>query len=142
MAKLQPTKPWRNSWRVPQFYELVLTFPVFSDYKIVTTITKDLSETSRYIADRDYLKDHNGSDTADAFTATFPLKSLSRIYLLPDPDMGTVAHEAYHAVRALLERFGCKDDEEVIAYHLGYIVDQIAAFNLSVRSKFKKGKKS
>lgn len=39
---------------------------------------------------------------------------------------GTVAHEAYHAIHSMFEFMDSKPDDEMIAYHLGFIVDNIA----------------
>lgn len=40
--------------------------------------------------------------------------------------IGVIAHEAYHAVLAIFRYIGVDQyDEEITAYHLGYIVDEM-----------------
>ena len=40
--------------------------------------------------------------------------------------LGNCAHEASHAVRSILTRRGVALDDEVVAYHIGYITEQMA----------------
>ena len=62
--------------------------------------------------------------------------------------VGTLAHECWHAVRyMLLDWSKCEIDNENIAYHIGWLVDQAASFRtalidagLGVKSKSKKRK--
>ena len=62
--------------------------------------------------------------------------------------VGTLAHECWHAVRyMLLDWAQCELDNETMAYHLGWLVDQAASFRLAlidaglgVKSKSKKRK--
>lgn len=45
-----------------------------------------------------------------------------------DSPCSTVAHEAWHAVRRMFEYTGADLDSETVAYHLGYLVEQIIRF--------------
>ena len=131
-------KQWRRKgMKPPKFEELVLRFPVMSNFKVSVVLAEDLKSAAFYIADRDYLREPNPGEGAEAFTVTSPTGGYSTIYLKPDSEMGTIAHESYHAVCNLLKFIGAEQEPEVVAYHLGYIVDAIVAFNLKVRGRFK-----
>jgi len=136
MAK-KPKKPWRNSWRKPKMEELFLPFPVFSGYKITVVIAHDIKSAAYYIADRDYLKDPNPGEGCEAFTISQPMGGYSIIYLKPDAGMGTIAHESYHAVCAMMKMIGAAEEHEIVAYHLGFLVDAITSFNMKVSGRFK-----
>jgi len=45
-----------------------------------------------------------------------------------NPDEGTIAHEASHAVEELFNFTGVSRDEENFAYHLDYLVGRIHKF--------------
>jgi len=54
-----------------------------------------------------------------------------RIYLFitPKSTYGVIAHEAYHGITALFKYIGVDEyDEEIVAYHLGYLIDKIVKF--------------
>lgn len=129
-------KPWRNDWKKPKMEELVMHFPVMSNYKVTVVIADDLKSAAYYIADRDYLKDPNPGEGAEAFTITQPTGGYSIIYIKPNAGMGTIAHESYHAVCGIMKMIGADEEHEVVAYHLGFIVDAIVAFNLKVAGRF------
>jgi hypothetical protein len=49
--------------------------------------------------------------------------------ILPfDAPCSSVAHEAWHAVRRMLDYCGAEQENEVVAYHLGYVVNKIIHF--------------
>jgi hypothetical protein len=52
----------------------------------------------------------------------------SWIVLPLDADEATVAHEASHAVRAMLNFAGARTDNETFAYHLDFLVGRIHKF--------------
>jgi hypothetical protein len=61
-----------------------------------------------------------------------PREPRSWMVLNRESTHGTIAHESWHAVRAMLEFCGAAIDNETVAYHLGFIVDRAN----SVRDKF------
>lgn len=139
---MKPIKPvkWRKSTR-PFFQEMVTIFPVFSNFKLTVIFTEELSKTAAYISDRDFISEPSAMDDVEAFTASNWRKGYSYIYLQPDAPTGTVAHEAYHAVCNIMRMAGAEEEHEVMAYHLGYVVDLISAFQLKVKGRFKGEKK-
>ena len=55
---------------------------------------------------------------------------------------GTDAHEAYHAVRHLLGQQGIEMENEVVAYHLGYLVEAMQIDKPTRKQLTKRNKKS
>ena len=43
-------------------------------------------------------------------------------------DIDTVAHECLHAVWAMVKWTGARLDEEIVAYHLGFLVGRVFEF--------------
>ena len=122
--------------KTPKFEELNHAFAVFG-FKLKVIIAEDIRSAAYYVADRDWLKEPQPGAGADAFTCSSSEAGYSIIYLQPNAPVGTVAHESYHAVCAMLKMIGAAEEHEVVAYYLGYIVDAIAAFNLKVAGRFK-----
>lgn len=128
-------KSWRRfGWSVPKFEELKHKFEV-SNFNLSVVFSPDIFSSAAYIADRDFLKNPTGSDTAEAFTHC--AKSFAIIYLKPEADAGTIAHESYHAVRTLLRFIGAQEEEEVTAYHLDFVVSMVTVFQKKVAGRFK-----
>lgn len=128
--------------RKPLLKELVMLFPVFSNFKVTVVIAPDPVAAAYYIADRDYLADPQITEYSEAFTASNPNRGWSIIYLTPDAKLGTIAHESYHTVTAMMKMIGAAEEHEVVAYHLGYLVDKIVDFNLKVAPRLLKEKKN
>lgn len=62
----------------------------------------------------------------------YRLDSTSYLFFDLEPTPGLAAHEAHHAVWAMFKRCRAKFENEVMAYHLEFIVDKIMelAFDL------------
>lgn len=52
----------------------------------------------------------------------------SFIFITKDATPGTVAHEAWHCVYAIMKWAGALIDNETVAYHLDHLVDEIHSF--------------
>lgn len=125
----------------PFVQELVMHFPVFSNFKVTVILCEQPVIGGRYIADRDYLQEPPSYiNETEAFTSS-SMNGYATIHLKPNAAIGTIAHEAYHAVVGMMKFVGATHENEVIAYHLGYIVDKIAEFNLKVAPRFERNKK-
>jgi hypothetical protein len=63
--------------------------------------------------------------------------------LLPyNPTAGEIAHEAWHAVRRMLDDCEAELENEVVAYHLGYLVNVAYSFVVNTREKEEKSGKA
>lgn len=100
---------------------MIVHFPVF-DYAIrveIGDISTNLKRHRKEIGEM-YV---DSLDVALSVHVDDDLKSF--IFLTSDSDAGTVAHEAWHCVSRMLEASGAELDDEVVAYHLGYLVRRI-----------------
>jgi len=109
--------------------ELTVKFPVFSNYKMFVVFSADLcaSRLNRY-----------GDAGAGGELETAAFVSICsegcHIFLKPSAGGGLIAHESFHAIRAMFLWAGVEDfDNEIVAYHLGYLVDKIVKFQLTNR---------
>jgi hypothetical protein len=85
-------------------------------------------------------------NTMNAFTIYGEGKFDVHIFLEMNPDIGTIAHESFHAVDFVLRDSGIKNEErvseEVWAYHLGELVRFIIKFFSQINGMDANGKKS
>jgi hypothetical protein len=102
----------------------LVEFPVWSDYIIHVEIVKDIPEAAR----RYKIRGLDEEFGADALTIKRYDMGMSMIFFKPHPTLGTIAHEAYHAVGQMFDWAGAKYDSETYAYHLGYTVNCICSF--------------
>jgi hypothetical protein len=109
-------------------YEKIITLPVFSKYRVHIVFTDDVQKSAkeRYGSSRK-LDNCDGAHHYDDL-------GHSHLFYKPDLCINTLVHEAFHAVYALLYDWAGMDklDEEVIAYHLGYITEQVENFHKEV----------
>lgn len=124
-------KRWNpRGFKLPEFREKIVTFPIFSNYTMVIVVTeeKSLMPTVSYISDRDFNREPDLSPTCDACTMR-ARHGHTYIMFTKDATLGTIAHEAWHAIYHMLKDFaGAELEDETVAYHLGYLVDQISQF--------------
>lgn len=105
-----------------QNLKIVVEFPVFSGFTVVVERASDIEiAISQYPQMAHMAKDN---DDADAVTL-FDGAHTCYIFLKPAADPGAIAHEAWHAVLRMLTTMGVEGDNEVVAYHLGYLVNKI-----------------
>jgi hypothetical protein len=96
-------------------------FPVFNGYEVRVILSHDVRATSRRLG--------AGSDPCVAcFIKGGEGDRHGWLVLAQDPDEGTIAHEASHAVQELFRWAGARRDEETYAYHLDYLVGRIHKF--------------
>jgi hypothetical protein len=99
-----------------------ITFPVFNGYTVRVILSHDLKATGRRL----------NADLDNAIAAHVPAdpELPKRVWLIfgLEPDEATVAHEASHAVRSMLNYVGARTDNETFAYHLDYLVGRIHKF--------------
>lgn len=102
----------------------IIEFPVFCNYVVHVEIASDLhTAMQKYPATRNV-----PLHETEALCAHKEDDSMSFIFLRPNANAGTIAHEAYHVARRILKYMGCEVDNESVAYHLGFIVNKITKF--------------
>jgi hypothetical protein len=101
----------------------VVKFPVFNKYPITiiktTSIKKSVNKRSKILGetiDDDSL--YNGLTIEPEDNSVF-------IFITHKATLNTIVHESYHAIKSMMRYIGADEDEEVVAYHLGYLVQKI-----------------
>lgn len=106
-------------------YERKVVFPVWSNYTIHIVFTTNIAESrkARYGSAGE-------SDGARALHSSAQGGHSHLFFRIGDTPVQVIAHEAWHAVRCMLVDFGGVTvmENEVTAYHLGYLVGEVARF--------------
>lgn len=105
-------------------------FPVFNGYEIKVVSSNNIREA---VEKFEHTKGHElfeEEDTTNALHFFVRAAGLSYIFIPHDVSLGTVTHEVYHAVSRMLKEHDV-DDDEAVAYHLGYMVQQISDWRWS-----------
>lgn len=122
-------------------YERKVILPIWARFHFYVVFTDDFKKSyeSRYGGNQDFSK----TGAFHKYTRT----GASHVFFkIGDCKTGTIAHECYHAAIAMLDRWAGvnpdKLDEELVAYHLDYFVQQVTDFKnklidsgLGVKSK-------
>jgi hypothetical protein len=64
-------------------------------------------------------------EDAEALIYKYTKEAKVEIFVKFDAKIGSIAHEAFHAIWNLFDYHGMKRDDEGMAYHLGYLVEHI-----------------
>lgn len=104
-----------------------IEFPVF-DYELVVILSSDVMK-SRTDRDEEVGEKFTGEPALALHSYNYHNPIAFLIFNEHDVTPGVIAHEASHAVYRLLEWIGATErDEEVLAYHIEYIVDKVWNF--------------
>lgn len=114
-----------------------ITFPAFLDYRVVIILTTDKKKTyEKFMKMSDVLPNDYNFTALHIFIGEEKTSYL--IFTPKDSDPGTVAHECWHCLKQICSWLGAKVENELIAYHLGYLVNEVYSF---IHKKTKKLKK-
>ena len=108
-------------------YEKMVTFPVFSKYRVHLIFAKDIHKSLdvRY-------GDTSRHGDADAF-CRHSKDGHTHIFMPFGVTDNTIAHECWHAVFEMFDYVAAGLDNESVAYHLGYLVEQVYDFKRKVQ---------
>lgn len=102
---------------------ITVEFTVFSNFTMVVEWVDDIEAAIKQHPSIAYMADtHSAADAV----ALYDGDMTCYIFYNPGVSPGTIAHEAWHAIYSMFKRVGVKITDEVVAYHLGYLVDRIA----------------
>lgn len=103
---------------------IVVEFPVLGNYMIHVEVYPNLKKLfKKYKATKGLWEKED--KRGEAFTINRSESHMSFIFLKPNVSNGTIAHESWHAIQNLFECVGAELENEMVAYHLGFLVDQI-----------------
>lgn len=104
-------------------------FPILANFHVFLIIANDFDAAKpAFMPDIKFHEDEAGACvTNDSVAACY-------LFLKPKFTLGTLSHECSHAIHHMFEYVGAKWDNEMFAYHLGYLVDKLQK-EIKCRSK-------
>ena len=106
----------------------IIEFPVLSHYCVHVEVASDIREAIlkhkiiKHVVDESF----PGKDQAVAVHVRDDCFSF--MFFRPNPSVDEVTHECWHVILRIMEHLGAKLDNEIIAYHLGYLVGKTFKF--------------
>lgn len=118
-------------------HEAFFLFPVLSEYRVIIVLTDDIPASVMYLADRDFFNVPEHQQLTDCLACHLHPgnRGHSYIVLKPKAHAGAIAHETWHMIYNLMKFTGIELEDEFIAYHLGYAVQQIVQFQYEVQRR-------
>jgi hypothetical protein len=80
-------------------------------------------------------KDHGVDDTVAGFHVRMPNQGYSFVVLKRKANINEIIHEVYHAIVTLMRWIGATHEEELFAYHLGYVMQCVVDDQKKARKK-------
>lgn len=90
------------------------------NYDVYVIVTNDFFKASRKLNHEEHDESWYGSTGAVALHTID--KGESFILLKPNASVDHVVHEAWHVIRRMFEWISAELENEMVAYHLGYLV--------------------
>ena len=104
---------------IEHLYEI--PFPVLGQYTVTVAFTNDpLRTAERLKVELDSLGEHTTA-------LTLPMPDGVVMLFNLNPSVNSMTHESYHAVRRMFKWAGADIDNELIAYHLGYLMQKVVS---------------
>lgn len=100
----------------------ILRFAAFSDYDVTIIFTSDIKAVAKSH------KARASKNTAACFITKRVAPLSGWLVFNRNPSANEIAHEAWHCIFHLMSAVGAKLEDEVVAYHLGYLVGEIHKF--------------
>lgn len=104
-----------------------ISFPVWRTY-IKICFTPDVNASIKW-------RDNSYTHTDTEAMCMYSDSASCCLVLAMDAPPAIIAHECWHAIRKMLANQGAELENEVIAYHLGYLVGEVHKFQASVRPR-------
>ena len=120
-------------------FKTFIPIPIY-DYRIYVIFTESLEETAKILKAKGLLSknvDINDRETG-AFHVKFSDESFSYLIFKMEADSNQVSHECYHALCSMFRWINATHEEELFAYHLGYLVREVCKDQGTARKKLKK----
>jgi hypothetical protein len=120
-------------------FKTFIPLPLY-DYRIYVIFTESLKETSKVLISQGLLAKNTdmGDETTGAFHIKFSNQSYSYLVFKMNADSNQITHECYHAVSTLFKWIGATHEEELFAYHLGYLVREVTKDQSAAIKKLQK----
>ncbi len=109
-----------------QEQERMVDFPVFN-YKILLVYTDDIVASRKSRCDLVGAMDSEINSFVDGLHSYNEIEPNGIVFFTAKTSLGTISHECFHAVYRMFKWIGAKIENEITAYHLGYLVDEAIA---------------
>lgn len=103
--------------------ERMVDFPVFN-YKILLVYTDDIVQSRKNRSDLIGAMDSELSSFVDGLHSYNAIEPNGVVFFTEATSIGTISHECFHAVYRMFKWIHAKVENEITAYHLGYLVDE------------------
>jgi hypothetical protein len=103
-----------------------IIFPVFGRYRVSIIISTDKNRTKNRL-----VKKLNGAFHETDFEALhiwIGKENASYLLFQENAKVGTIVHECWHCIRKIMDWAGSDYDDEVVAYHLDYLTQEVYDF--------------
>lgn len=116
-----------------KIYFTDVVFPVYGNYQVRVVFTSDIVRAMlKWAETRACAENVESSDLAHAIHVEDRPKSY--IFLPRDADAGCIVHECWHVIRRMLVDWcGAELENEIVAYHLGYLTKKVVDFAAGIR---------
>lgn len=102
-------------------------------YDLVLVVTTDIQASEQKVRQKhgDLCSKLVSNERTGALSLYSPNSRFMHILMPFKCDIGYIAHEVWHIVRALLLQSGATLDNEVVAYYIGWLVREVTRFNFN-----------
>lgn len=119
-------------------YERIVRFEVWSDYDVRIVFTHDIGQSRKA-----RFGDEGAAESAQALHTSAEGGTSFLFFLIGNAPPRVIVHECWHAIFALYEWAGVKQfDNEVTAYHIGWLAGEVFAFRNDLIDSGVKSKRS
>jgi len=100
-----------------------IVFPAFNGYEVRVICTRNIITTGRRL--REKLEDAEASFVTKKENG---IHDKGWLIFKENAEPGTIAHECSHAIKAMFIYIGAKQEDELFAHHLDYLVGKVHKF--------------
>ena len=101
-----------------------IEFPVFCHYTVHVEVSSDLGKSMKKYPQTKNIPDADDFNRNESCAVHLNDEPFSFIFLPYNASVGTVAHESWHVIQRMMKYMGVDVENEVVAYHLGYLSRQ------------------
>ena len=102
-----------------------VVFPVYSNYAVCVVVASNIPKA---VSNYPHLKTLAETGAAEGPCVFCSNTHRCYMFLPPNANVRTVAHESWHAIKAIFKFVDIDLDHESVAYHLGYLTQKVYSF--------------
>lgn len=106
----------------------LVAFPILSGYQIRIVVCSNIRDATKKFKHTKNVWNDDEDYNTNALTCHVKNPDMGYVFVRPSSSVGDIAHESWHAIQRMLECFDIPIENEVAAYHLGFLVNKIFDF--------------